>query len=210
MAERHELIAWAEKWLGEREVPHEFLQLAAVQNARLRGGADASALEDARPIEVSDEEGVKFLGYMRDSTDPLDYLDVRIIGPESTTWNDGLAQAVLDDEANAESPEFAKLLSYFLPAAQQGGNFVYGYWVYPGECWPPPIVCVDTEGTLFTVRGRTLAEALLADCGDEAEFRLLAQWFTNLGVFVAARTAADIPTPIVRMNPEALESQLKT
>lgn len=145
---------------------------------------------------------------MQGSSDPLEYLDVRIIGPESTTWDDGVAQAVLDDEANSEVPHFAKLLSYFLPAVQKGTDFVYGYWLYPGEVWPPPIVCADTEGTLFAVRGASLAEALLEDCEDDAEVALLGQWFTNLGLSVTVRSVSEISDSLVRMDPEVLEGEL--
>ncbi|MEV6333040.1 hypothetical protein [Streptomyces sp. NPDC051909] len=145
---------------------------------------------------------------MQDSPDPLEYLDARIIGPESATWDDGLAQAVLDDEANSEVPHFAKLLSYFLAAVMVGTDFVYGYWLYPGEVWPPPIVCADTEGTLFAVSGASLAEALLANCEDDAEVALLGQWFTNLGLSVKVRSVSEIPDSLVRMDPEILEREL--
>ncbi len=208
MAEAHELIAWAAKWLGDREIPQEFLQLAAVQNTRLRGGSDSIDLEKARPTSASDEDAEEYLEYMQASSDPLEYLDARVIGPESTTWDGGLAQAVLDDEANSEVPHFAKLLSYFLPVAQKGTDFVYGYWLYPGEVWPPPVVCADTEGTLFAVGGASLAEALLSDCEEDAEIALLGQWFTNLGLSVTVRSVSEIPDSLVRMDPEVLEGEL--
>jgi hypothetical protein len=196
------------KWLGDREIPQEFLQLAAIENARLRGGPDASSLEEARPTSASGEGAEEYLEYMQDSPDPLEYLDARIIGPESITWEDSLAQAVLDNEANSEVPHFAKLLSYFLPAIQVGADFVYGYWLYPGEAWPPPIACADTEGTLFAASGASLAEALLSNCKDDAEVALLGQWFTNLGLSVTVRSVSEIPDSLLRMDPEKLERKL--
>ncbi|NBM14507.1 hypothetical protein [Streptomyces sp. GC420] len=207
MTEMEELQAWAAKWLGDREIPQEFLQLTAIQNARLKGGHERAALEAARPTEADGENAEKFLEYMQDFSDPLHCLGIKILGPESAR-GDGLARAVLDDEANAEVPHLAALLSYFLPAAETKNDLVYGYWLYPGEVWPPPVVYIDTEATFFTERGRTLAEALLADCWDDAAVALLGQWFADLGLPVTVRANAEIPDSPVRMDPQVLESEL--
>ncbi|MFI1566779.1 hypothetical protein ACH4ZX_27615 [Streptomyces sp. NPDC020490] len=207
VAGTQELRAWAAKWLGDREIPEEFLQLAAIQEARLSGGPARAALEAARPSEAGAEDA-EALEDMRDASDPLDHFGIEILGPHSVR-GDGLARHVLDDEANAAVPHLATLLGHFLPAAEKEQDLVYGYWLYPGEVWPPPIVCIDTEGMFFTLRGRTLTEALLAYFAeDDSEVALLGQWFTDLGIPVEVRTDAEIPDSPVRMDPQVLERQL--
>ncbi|MEU5096786.1 hypothetical protein [Streptomyces sp. NPDC020996] len=144
VAGTQELRAWAAKWLGDREVPEEFLQLTP---SRRHG--------------------------------------------------------------RAAVPHLATLLDYFLPSAEKEHDLVYGYWRYPGEVWPPPVVCIDAEAMFFTVRGRTLTEALPAHCAeDDSEAALLGQWFTDLGIPVEVRTDAEIPDPPVRMDPQVPEREL--
>ncbi|MER6632629.1 hypothetical protein ABT301_31150 [Streptomyces sp. NPDC000987] len=208
VAGTHELRAWAAKWLGDREVPEEFLQLAAIQDARLSGGPGRAALEAARPAKAETEDA-EVLEDMQDSSDPLDYLGIEILGPRSAQ-GDGLARHVLDEQANATVPHLATILGHFLPAAEiVDYGIVYGYWLYPGEVWPPPVVCVDDEATFSTARGRTLTEALLAhNAEDDSEVALLGQWFTDLGVPVGVRTDAEIPDSPVRMDPQVLDREL--
>ncbi|WP_324788346.1 hypothetical protein [Streptomyces sp. H51] len=208
MAGMQELRAWAAKWLGDREVPQEFLQLAAIQEARSSGGPARAALEAARPSAAGAEDA-EALERMRDASDPLDYLGIEILGPQSAQGN-GLARHVLDEQANATVPHLATLLGHFLPAAEkEEGCFVHGYWLYPGEVWPPPVVCIDDEATFCTARGRTLTEALLADhAEDDSEVALLGRWFTDLGVPVGVRTDAEIPDSPVRTDPRVLEQEL--
>ncbi len=178
--------------------------MAAVQAAREGAGGELKAIKAARPAELGDEH-----------SDPLEYLGVTILGPGS--WRPdagGEAYHYFDEERNAEHPALRRLLSHILPAAEfEGGpGLVHGYWLYPGEAWPPPVVDLDNEGTMCASEGRTLADALMAyaflNFTGEGEAAAIGQWLTDIGIPVSARTAADIPSSRIAKEPEALYEEL--
>ncbi|MFI2380176.1 hypothetical protein ACH5AO_34810 [Streptomyces sp. NPDC018964] len=212
MTTEQELRSWADKWLGNREIPEEFLQLTALQNAGLSGGEELSAIEAARPGRPGEDKGEvdACMGHREDRTELLEFLGVRIVGPRQAAF---LARSVLDDEKNAEAPHFAEVLSHFLPVAETDDSvLVYGYWLHPGESWPPPVICVDDEGSFSQPKGRNIVESLLCRRSDGAQggdkFSFFAQWFRNLGFTVTAHTAADVHKRSLLKDPEDLEAEI--
>ncbi|GAA2880752.1 hypothetical protein GCM10010517_43430 [Streptosporangium fragile] len=132
-------------------------------------------------------------------------LEIDVLGP-------GSGHPVFGEYAGC----FDEMLRHLFPvvSAVTGatlGPGVYGYWLHPDErADPPPIVAIDSEGAFFAPRGRTLAEALVADCAGDCDetFAELAGWFAGIGLRIAARGPGEIPPSAVVMHPEALEERL--
>ncbi|MEV0694821.1 hypothetical protein [Streptomyces sp. NPDC050388] len=195
---------WAARWLGDREVPPEFLRMSAIQAAREKHDTELKDIESARPAEL-DGAGC---------ADPLEYLGVTIIGPGN--WKPDAphqAYSYFDEERNADYPAMRGVLSHILPVAgvDWGLDLVYGYWLYPGEAWPPPVVLLDSEGSMEP-DSRTLTDTLMSYAfkNFEEEAPLIGQWLTRIGIPVSARSAADIPTPVIAKEPDALYMELDT